>query len=88
MSAIEVETFLARLYTEKEFLEKFQENPTLVLKNWNLTEPEKQSILEIDQASLELAAHSFRVKKSFVEKQKKNRSLFQTIKNWLISIFR
>lgn len=88
MSSVEVETFLARLYTEKEFLEKFQENPTLVLENWELTESERNSILEMDLYSLELAAHSFRVKKSFVEKQKKKFSRLQTIKNWLVSFFR
>lgn len=87
MSATEVETFLARLYTEKEFLEKFQKNPKHVLDNWDLTESEKKSLLEIDMASLELAAHSFRVKKSFVEKQKKKIGRLRSFKNWLVSIF-
>ena len=55
---LEVEIFLARLYTDKQFLQQFLQAPESVIGQ-QFSEFEKSSLLAIDKSDLQMAANSF-----------------------------
>lgn len=78
MSAPHFEHFLARLYTDEEFLETFLGYPERALKTAELTRAEKSALLAIDREGLILAARSLRAKR---EKGKKRKTFFDALLN-------
>jgi hypothetical protein len=64
MSSQQFETFLARLYADKEFRERFLEAPQQVAADAGLGEDEQRAALEIDQPGLLMAARSYEFKRA------------------------
>ncbi len=69
MASVDLETFLAKLYTDEKFLDEFQNDPEKAMSMYELSSEEKKSILEINPEELELASKSFRIKKEYVTSQ-------------------
>ena len=63
MSTANVETFLVRLYTDREFLEQFLSTPENMIAGNLFSELEKASLLAIDKSDLIMAANSFNNKR-------------------------
>jgi hypothetical protein len=63
MSSPQLEAFLARLYADRAFLERFLSVPEDAMKEAGLTPRERDAASEIDRASLLLAAHSYERKR-------------------------
>jgi hypothetical protein len=63
MSSLRFETFLARLYADREFLEHFMRSPQAATREAGLDEREQQAALAIDRAGLLLAARSYELKR-------------------------
>lgn len=63
MSSPRFETFLARLYSEPEFLEQFMRSPQTALSEAGLDAREQQVALTIDRADLLMAARSYELKR-------------------------
>lgn len=82
----DLETFLARLYTDKEFLNEFKNNPDVIMSAYNLSDEEKKSVLQIDHEELELASHGFRKKREYVISQVPKKIPFW--KKWLYKFLR
>lgn len=64
MSATNLETLLARLYTDARFRSAFLSDPTGVSRSHGLAESEIEALRNIDRAGLEFAAHSFAHKRA------------------------
>jgi hypothetical protein len=64
MSSQQFETFLARLYSDCEFRERFLESPEGVVKAAGLDEPEQRALLDIDKPGLRMAARSYEFKRT------------------------
>ena len=63
MSSRQFETFLARLYSDREFLEHFMRSPEGVAGEAGLDRREQQAALAIDRAGLLMAARSYELKR-------------------------
>lgn len=64
MSSQQFETFLARLYSDCEFRERFLESPEAAVKAAGLDEQEQRALLEIDKPGLRMAARSYEFKRA------------------------
>jgi hypothetical protein len=64
MSSRQFETFLARLYTDREYREAFLEAPEQVIQRAGLEEQERQAAFAIDRAGLRMAARSYELKRA------------------------
>jgi len=64
MSSQQFETFLARLYADREFRERFLEAPRQIAAEAGLGEDEQRAALEIDQPGLLMAARSYEFKRA------------------------
>jgi hypothetical protein len=63
MSSPRFETFLARLYSDQEFLAHFMRAPENVTRKAGLDAREQQAVLAIDRAGLLMAARSYELKR-------------------------
>jgi hypothetical protein len=63
MSSRQFETFLARLYSDREFLEDFMRSPEGVVREAGLDHREQQAALAIDRGGLLMAARSYELKR-------------------------
>jgi hypothetical protein len=63
MSSPRFETFLARLYSDREFLAHFMRAPENVTREAGLDAREQQAALAIDRAGLLMAARSYESKR-------------------------
>jgi hypothetical protein len=63
MSSPRFETFLARLYSDREFLTHFMRTPENVTREAGLDSREQQAALAIDRAGLLMAARSYELKR-------------------------
>lgn len=59
MSSRQFETFLARLYSDREFLEHFMRAPEGAIREAGLDHREQRAALAIDRAGLLMAARSY-----------------------------
>jgi hypothetical protein len=64
MSSQRFETFLARLYSDGPFLQRFLQSPELVAREAGLDLREQRAALEIDKAGLLMAARSYEFKRA------------------------
>lgn len=76
LSAQTFELTLARLYTDPVFRSQFLSDSLVALKNCELTDDERKSLLKIDQAGLLMASHSFLHKR---KKRFSNRSVLKKL---------
>ena len=63
MSTADVEAFLARLYTDEDFLTRFLRSPDDVLSREALSAEQRAALAAIDRSELILAANSYRHKR-------------------------
>ena len=63
MSTADVEAFLARLYTDEDFLARFLRSPDDVLSREVLSAEQRVALAAIDRSELMLAANSYRHKR-------------------------
>ena len=63
MSSLRFETFLARLYSDREFLERFMRTPERATQEAGLDSREQQAALAIDRAGLLMASRSYELKR-------------------------
>jgi len=63
LSTADVEAFLARLYTDEDFLARFLDAPREVLAREALSDEERTALAAIDRSELILAANSYRHKR-------------------------
>ena len=59
MSTANVETFLARLYTDEDFLRRFLRSPHEILSREPLSTQQRSALAAIDPSELILAADSY-----------------------------
>jgi hypothetical protein len=64
MSSQQFETFLARLYSDRVFRERFLAAPERVVAEAGLDEHERRAALEMDQPGLLMAARSYEFKRA------------------------
>jgi len=64
MSSQKFETFLARLYSDREFRERFLDSPHEVINTAGLDEQEQRAALDIDRPGLRMAARSYEFKRA------------------------
>ncbi|HNM04961.1 MAG TPA: hypothetical protein PKK05_18750, partial [Leptospiraceae bacterium] len=79
MSSPKFETFLALLYTDEKFRKNFYADRLKSCLDFGLTQEEAEDMKLIDEAGLELAAKSYKMKKSYAEFQIKQKSLWRKI---------
>ena len=63
MSSLQFETFLARLYADREFLEHFMRAPERATREAGLDSREQQAALAIDRAGFLMAFRSYELKR-------------------------
>ena len=63
MSSRQFETFLARLYSDGSFLQRFLESPEPVVREAGLDPRERLAAIDIDKAGLLMAARSYEHKR-------------------------
>jgi hypothetical protein len=63
LSTADVEAFLARLYSDEDFVARFLKSPREVLVQENLTPSQQAALAAIDPSELILAADSYRHKR-------------------------
>jgi len=63
LSTAKVETFLARLYTDEDFLARFLRSSDDVLSREALSAEQRVALAAIDRSELMLAANSYRHKR-------------------------
>ena len=63
MNTREVEAFLARLYTDEDFLARFLKSPQDVLGHEALSPDQRTALAALDRSELMLAANSYRHKR-------------------------
>jgi hypothetical protein len=63
LSTADVEAFLARLYTDEDFLVRFLDTPREALAQESLSDEERAALAAIDRSELMLAANSYRHKR-------------------------
>jgi hypothetical protein len=64
MSSQRFETFLARLYSDGPFLQRFLRSPELVVREGGLDPREQRAAIDIDKAGLLMAARSYELKRA------------------------
>jgi hypothetical protein len=64
MSSQRFETFLARLYSDGPFLQRFLLSPDLVVREAGLDPREQRAAIDIDKAGLLMAARSYEHKRA------------------------
>lgn len=64
MSSQRFETFLARLYSDGLFLERFLRSPEVVVREVGLDPREQRAAIDIDKAGLLMAARSYEHKRA------------------------
>lgn len=64
MSSVQLETFLARLYTDEAMRRRFLAAPEAEARAAGLAEPEVHALVAIDRTGLQLAAASFAQKRA------------------------
>jgi hypothetical protein len=64
MSSPALETFLARLYTDRPFLERFLTDPAGTMSEAGLTGDEQRCLADMDRGGLLLAVRSFERKRA------------------------
>lgn len=64
MSYSVFENTMAKLLTNKRYLEEFKKNPQTALIALDLTQDEKKALIDINQDQLTIAAISFRKKRT------------------------
>ena len=64
MSSQRFETFLARLYSDGRFLERFLRSPEVVVREVGLDPREQRAAIDIDRAGLLMAARSYEYKRA------------------------
>lgn len=64
MSSPSLERFLARLYTDRAFLEHFLNAPSEAMADSGLTAHEQRCVAAMDRGRLLLAAHSYQAKRT------------------------
>lgn len=73
MNSTRLETFLARLLVDKSFRDDFLNDPELAIVTEALDAVERKAALQIDHASLLLAARSFMAKRTATRRAKRVR---------------
>jgi hypothetical protein len=63
MSSPRFESFLARLYSDDEFLNRFLASPDQAMTDFGLDDREKLAAGNIDRVGLMMAARSYRIKR-------------------------
>ena len=63
MSTADIETFLARLYTDADLRARFLESPQEILARESLSAQQRSALAAIDPSELILAADSYRHKR-------------------------
>ncbi len=63
MSSPQLETFLARLYTDSALREAFLHDPRVTASSAALATDEVDALCRMDRAGLQMAAHSFAKKR-------------------------
>lgn len=81
MSAIHLETWLARLYTDGTLRSQFLAEPERVAREAGLSAEDVAALVNIDRAGLQMAADSFAWKRKQHGRPKK--SLVQLMLGWL-----
>ncbi len=74
MSSLRFETFLARLYSDRAFLERFLSEPDSAMSAAHLDARERRAAIEIDRVGLMMAARSYALKRD-----RRRRGVFRTI---------
>lgn len=64
MSSQSFETFLARLYSDRDYRETFLATPDQLVQAAGLDEREQRAALNIDKAGLRMAARSYEFKRN------------------------
>lgn len=73
MSAVALEAFLARLYTEAPLRRRFLDDPAAVAREAGLAPEEVAAMEAIDRVGLELAAESYARKRAAHARSKMSR---------------
>jgi putative modified peptide len=76
MSAGNIESLLARLYTDARFRETFLSDPAAAARSHGLDETEVEALCNIDREGLEFAARSYAQKREAHGRSGRRRSLF------------
>jgi hypothetical protein len=71
MSSPRFEAFLARLYADEAFLERFLASPQEAATEAALDEREKEAAINIDRVGLIMAARSYRAKREHRRRAKR-----------------
>lgn len=79
MSSPQLETFLARLYTDTQLREAFLIDPHPVANAANLTADEVDAMCKIDRIGLQMASASIASKREVYQGKRKSR--FKTLSN-------
>jgi len=79
MSSVNLEAFLARLYTDKNALNRFLDDQALELAHSALSEDEKVLLANVDRAGLVLAFNSFYKKRTQHQQKRQKRSFWKRI---------
>jgi len=64
MSSLRFETFLARLYSDRDYRRRFLDSPEAMAASAGLDEQEQRAALEIDKPGLLMAARSYELKRA------------------------
>ena len=81
MSGLAIEAYLARLYTDPAAREIFLADPALAAREAGLAEEDANSLRNIDQVGLRMAAASYAHKREQHRQPKKG--LYQLLRQWL-----
>ncbi len=81
MSAANLESFLARLYTDARLREVFLADPARATRGKGLDDSEIEALRQIDRAGLELAAHSYAHKRAAHARPNQSRSWIARLLN-------
>jgi hypothetical protein len=79
MSSQRFETFLARLYSEREFLDEFMRAPGRAARDMGLDAREEQAALAIDRAGLLMAARSYELKRAGRRPRRRLHTLYRRV---------
>ena len=84
MSSQRFEAFLARLYSEREFLDEFMRAPERATREMGLDAREQQAALAIDRPGLLMAARSYEMKR---EGRRAKRRVGSCIRRYILQKF-
>jgi hypothetical protein len=86
MSARKLETFLARIYVDKDARTSFRANPRAEGKLAGLSDEECTALENTDWIGLEMAARSFSHKRNFKRQGPSRHSLKKTLRNLVAAL--